>query len=138
MNLSSRSPDLQGSFGCGSVSCHLPQHLFNGKYSSYFAVELSSKCVILWVGTVQSDRVARAVVQKIVARVERLLEGIRKLGYQGRHRKRMAHSWDELTGLEVVDKRICCRRRRARAHAGQGLPNEGVEKEIEVVKERIQ
>lgn len=42
--------------------------------------------------------------QAIVAQVEGLIERIRQCGYQVKHRKTLAHSHDELLGLEVMDK----------------------------------
>lgn len=71
-------------------------------------------------------------------RVERLVEEIRLFGYQGKHRKSLAHSRDELFESEIVDERIQGRDRRVRDQSGRGLPERGLDKEKEAVELRTE
>lgn len=70
-------------------------------------------CVVLRVGTARPNQLTRTIVQENVAWGARMIEGIRGLGYQGKHKKRMAHSRDELPGSKVMNSEIQGRGRRA-------------------------
>lgn len=51
-----------------------------------------------------SDWVMRTVIQASSASPERLVEGIRKLGYEGKRKERLAHPQNELQGAEVMNR----------------------------------
>lgn len=80
--------------------------------------------MVLQVSTARFDRVARTLVQGVVARVERLTKDVRPSGYQVKPRGRLAHSRNELPGSEVVSKEIQGRKLRARDESEQNIPKE--------------
>lgn len=88
-------------------------------------------------GTVRSDRVRHAVVQKDVARGERLREKFRQFGYEGKHWKRLAHYQDELLGSDIVENAIQGRERSATDQKRQTIFKEELNKVIEIEKFRI-
>lgn len=46
----------------------------------------------------------QTAVQAIAAPVERMVERIRKYGYQRKHKERLLHAQDELSWLQVVNR----------------------------------
>lgn len=84
------------------------------------------------------DRIKGAVIQADVERAKHLVEGIRWCGYQEKDNSKLVHSWDELSGSEVVGKETRDRRLRARGQKNQDLPRRRFDKEIKVVRLRTE
>lgn len=81
-------------------------------------------------------QITRTLVQTDAARVERLIERVRQLGYQEKHKKVLAYSKHELPGSEVVDKEIQDREQRANGQSELRLPLKRLDNEREAVKLR--
>lgn len=74
--------------------------------------------VAVWVRTVRSNLIVRAVAQTNVGRIERLTERIREFEYEGKNREELAHARDELPGSKVAKKRVQGQKWRARGLGG--------------------
>lgn len=102
----------------------------------------SSACtrsaVVLWVRIVRFSRIAQTIAQANVAQTERLIEEIRLLQYQGKHRERLVRSPEELPESEVVDEEVRDRERRVTSRSERGSPKARLGSETEVVKLRVE